>query len=52
MDAPEVPRFGGAEGQRAMDLEPEVTRRNDGSMAPAPSTAPSFLTPCALWVFR
>ena len=45
LDAPEVPRYRGAEGQRAMDLDPEGTRRMMGQMAPSPSTAPSIPDP-------
>ena len=45
IDAPEVPRYRGAEGQRAMDLDPEGTRRMMGQMNPAPSTAPNIPDP-------
>ena len=45
IDAAEVPRYRGAEGQRAMDLDPEGTRRMMGQMAPAPSTAPNIPDP-------
>ena len=45
IDAAEVPRYRGAEGQRALDLNPEETRRMMGQMAPAPSTAPNIPDP-------
>ena len=40
LDAADFPRFRGAEGQRAMDLEPSVTREMMQRMAPALSRAP------------
>ena len=40
LDAADFPRFRGAEGQRAMDLEPSVTREMMQRLAPAMSRAP------------
>jgi len=40
IDAPAVPRFRGAEGQRAMDLNPEETRRIMQMMNPERMAAP------------
>ena len=40
IDAPEVPRFRGAEGQRAMDLDPQETRRIMQMMNPERMAAP------------
>ena len=41
LDAADFPRFKGAEGQRAMDLEPDVTREMMSRMAPGLSRAPA-----------
>lgn len=45
LDAADFPRFRGAEGQRAMDLEPSVTREMIQRMAPAMSRAPGVPDP-------
>lgn len=45
LDAADFPRFRGAEGQRAMDLEPSVTREMMQRMAPAMSRAPGVPDP-------
>ena len=45
LDAAEVPRYRGAEGQRAMDLDPKGTRKMMGEMDPPPSTAPNIPDP-------
>ena len=42
LDAADFPRFRGAEGQRAMDLEPSVTREMMQRMAPSQMVAPSL----------
>ena len=41
LDEVDFPRYKGAEGQRAMDLEPDVTREMMRRMAPAMRQAPS-----------
>lgn len=45
LDEVDFPRYKGAEGQRAMDLEPDVTREMMRRMAPAMSKAPSVSDP-------
>jgi len=45
LDAADFPRFRGAEGQRAMDLEPSVTREMMQRMAPGMSRAPGVPDP-------
>jgi hypothetical protein len=45
LDAVDFPRFRGAEGQRALDLEPSVTREMMQRMAPAMSRAPGVPDP-------
>ena len=42
LDAAEFPRFRGAEGQRALDLEPSVTREMMQRLAPSQMVAPSL----------
>ena len=44
-DAADFPRFRGAEGQRALDLEPTVTREMMQRLAPAMSRAPGVPDP-------
>ena len=44
-DAADFPRFRGAEGQRALDLEPSVTREMMQRMAPAMAQAPRVPDP-------
>ena len=44
-DAADFPRFRGAEGQRALDLEPSVTREMMQRLAPAMSRAPGVPDP-------
>ena len=45
LDAADFPRFRGAEGQRALDLEPTVTREMMQRMAPAMAQAPRVPDP-------
>ena len=45
LDAADFPRFRGAEGQRALDLEPSVTREMMQRMAPAMAQAPRVPDP-------
>jgi len=45
LDAADFPRFRGAEGQRALDLEPSVTREMIQRMAPAMAQAPRVPDP-------
>ena len=45
LDAADFPRYRAAEGQRAMDLEPSVTREMMQRMAPAMSRAPGMPDP-------
>jgi hypothetical protein len=45
IDAPEVPRYRSAEGQRAMDLDPEGTRQMMGQMSPDRMVAPRVADP-------
>jgi hypothetical protein len=45
LDAADFPRYKAAEGQRAMDLEPDVTREMIQRMAPALSRAPGVPDP-------
>ena len=45
MDAPEVPRYRSAEGQRALDLDPEGTRQMMGQMSPDRMVAPRVADP-------
>ena len=45
LDAADFPRFRGAEGQRALDLEPSVTREMMQRMAPGMSRAPGVPDP-------
>jgi len=47
-DAPDFPRFRGSEGQRALDLEPSVTREMMQQMSPGVSRAPQVPSPMAL----
>ena len=46
LDAADFPRFRGAEGQRAMDLEPDVTREMMRRMAPGLQQAPEVPLQC------
>jgi hypothetical protein len=52
LDAADFPRFRGAEGQRAMDLEPDVTREMMRRMAPglqqAPEVPPAMRMPSTM----
>jgi hypothetical protein len=52
LDAADFPRFRGAEGQRAMDLEPDVTREMMRRMAPglqqAPQVPPAMRMPSTM----
>jgi len=52
LDAADFPRFRGAEGQRAMDLEPDVTREMLRRMAPglqqAPEVPPAIRMPSTM----
>ena len=52
LDAADFPRFRGAEGQRAMDLEPDVTREMLRRMAPglqqAPEVPPAMRMPSTM----
>lgn len=45
IDAPEVPRYRGAEGQRALDLDPKGTRQMMGDMSPDRMVAPRVADP-------
>ena len=45
LDAADFPRYRGAEGQRALDLEPSVTREMMQRMAPAMAQAPRVPDP-------